>query len=132
MNTLIKHSGELYSFKVCVRELGWRVRNTLAENEYLISPADYIRIDLNEVLQGVPFEEFSYKVCQDRLAVLAQGNPTVMAEIRDLLPSITEEQEARLLGIDEHNREILRELREIGSTDIVDNLSPMEIYLLGF
>ena len=98
MNTLIKHSGELYSFKVCVRELGWRVRNTLAENEYLISPADYIRIDLNEVLQGHPFEEFSYKVCQDRLAVLAQGNPTVMAEIRDLLPSITEEEEGQTPG----------------------------------
>ena len=132
MNTLIKHSGELYSFKVCVRELGWRVRNTLAENEYLISPADYSRIDINEMLQGPPFEEFSHKVCQDRLAVLAQGNHAVMAEIRDLLPSITEEEEARLLGIDEHNREILRELREIGPTDIVENFSPMEIYLLGF
>ena len=132
MNTLIKHSGELYSFKVCVRELGWRVRNTLAENEFLISPADYMRIDINEVLQGPPFEEFSHKVCQDRLAALVQGNHTVVAEIRDLLPSITEEEEARLLGIEDHNREILRELRGIGPTETVENLSLMEIYLLGF
>ena len=132
MNTLIKHSGELYSFKVCVRELGWRVRNTLAENEYLVSPADYIRIDITEVLQGAQFEEFSHKVCQDRLAVLVEGNHNAVAEIRDLLPSISEEEEARLLGIEDHNREILRALRKIAPTEIVEGLSPMEIYLLEF
>ena len=38
MNTLIKHSGELYSFKICARELGWRVRTTISGNESLISP----------------------------------------------------------------------------------------------
>ena len=132
MNTLIKHSGELYSFKVCVRELGWRIRNTLAENEYLISPADYSRIDINDVLQGPPFEEFSHKICQDRLTALSRGDHPVMAEIRDLLPSITEDEEARLLGIDTHNLDILQELREIGPKNIVENLSPMEVYLLGF
>ena len=132
MNTLIKHSGELYSFKICVRELGWRVHNTLAENEYLVSPADYIRIDITEVLQGAQFEEFSHKVCQDRLTALAEGNHTVVAEIRDLLPSISEEEEARLLGIEDHNREILRELREIAPTEIVERLSPMEICLLEY
>ena len=132
MNTLIKHSGELYSFKVCVRELGWRVRNTLAENEFLVSPADYIRIDIAEVMQGAQFEEFSHKVCQDRLAALVEGNSNDMAEIRDLLPSISEEEEARLLGIEDHNREILQALRKIAPREIVGSLSPMEIYLLEF
>ena len=41
MNTLIKHSGELFSFKVGVREFGWRIHTTLNETEQLISPADY-------------------------------------------------------------------------------------------
>ena len=132
MNTLIKHSGELYSFKICVRELGWRVRNTLAENEYLVSPADYIRIDITEVMQGAQFEEFCHKVCQDRLAVLVEERHKDVAEIRDLLPSISEEEEARLLGIEGHNQEILQALRKIAPTEVVDNLSPMETYLLEF
>ena len=132
INTLIKHSGELYSFKICVRELGWRVRNTLAENEYLVSPADYIRIDITEVMQGSQFEEFSHKVCQDRLAALVDGHDTVVAQIRNLLPSISEDEEARLLGIENHNRETLRSLRQFAPTEIVDRLSPMEICLLGF
>ena len=132
MNTLIKHSGELYSFKICVRELGWRVRNTLAENEFLVSPADYIRIDIAEVMQGAQFEEFSHKVCQDRLAALVEGNSNDVAEIRDLLPSISEEEEARLLGIEDHNLEILQALRKIAPREIVGSLSPMEIYLLEF
>jgi len=33
VNTLIKHSGQLYSFKIGVRELGWRCRTTLNRNE---------------------------------------------------------------------------------------------------
>ena len=132
MNTLIKQSGELYSFKVCVRELGWRVRNTLAENEYLISPADYIRIDITEVMQGAQFEDFSHKVCQDRLAALVEGDHQDVAEIRELLPSISENEEAKLLGIEEHNREVFRALLEVGPTEIVESLSAMEICLLQF
>ena len=130
MNTLIKHSGELYSFKVCVRELGWRVRNTLAENEFLVSPADYIRIDVTEVMQDSQFEEFSHRVCQDRLAALVEGNTDNVAEIRSLLPSISEEEEARLLGIEEHNQRIMQVLREIAPAEVIGNLTPMEIYLL--
>ena len=132
MNTLIKHSGEVYSFKVCVRELGWRVRNTLAENEYLVSPADYIRIDITDVMQGAQFDKFSHKVCQDRLTALVDGNNNDVAEIRDLLPPISEEEEARLLGIEENNRVTLEELRKIAPTDVVESLSPMEICLLKF
>ena len=132
MNTLIKHSGELYSFKICVRELGWRVHNTHAENEYLFSPADYIRIDITEVMQDAQFEEFSRKVCQDRLDALVDGKNKDVAQIRDLLPSISEEEEAKLLGIEEHNRETLQELRKIAPTGVADSLSPMEICLLEF
>ena len=132
MNTLIKHSGELYSFKVCVRELGWRVRNTLAENEYLVSPADYIRIDITEVMEGPRFEQFSHMVCRDRLAALVDGDHQVAVEIQDLLPSISEEQEATLLGIEDYNQEALRELKEIGPSEIVERLIPMEICLLAY
>ena len=132
MNTLIKHSGELYSFKICVRELGWRVHNTTAGNEYLISPADYTRIDITQEMQGARFEEFSHRVCQDRLAALVDGNAQAISEIKGLLPSISEEEEARLLGIDNHNEEILRQLQEIGPSELVERLTPMEICLLAY
>ena len=115
MNTIIKHSGELYSFKVCVRELGWRVRNTLGENEYLVSPADYTRIDITEVMQGIHFEEFSQRVCQDRLDALVHGTSNVVVHIRDLLPSISAEEEAKLLGVEDHNQDVLRTLRTIAT-----------------
>ena len=132
MNTLIKHSGELYSFKVCVRELGWRVRNTLTENEFLISPADYIRIDITDVMQGTEFEEFSHKVCQDRLAALLGKDTKGVTDIRHLFKSIPEEEEAMLLGIEEQTQEILEALRKIAPAKVVAGLSPMEAYLLKF
>ena len=132
MNTLIKHSGELYSFKICVKELGWRVRTTISGNESLSSPADYTRINISEVMQDKEFEEFSHKVCQDRLAALVEGDQKAAAEIRELLPSLSEEEEARLLGIQDHNSDTLRELQQIGPPDIVGRLTPMEIYLLAY
>lgn len=46
LNTIIKHSQGAYTFKVGVRELGWRERSTLNGNEQLTSPADYARISI--------------------------------------------------------------------------------------
>ena len=132
MNTLIKHSGEVYSFKICVRELGWRVRTTISGSESLSSPADYTRINISEVMQGRGFEEFSHKVCQDRLATLIEGNHQDVAEIRELLPSLSEEEEARLLGIQDHNSDTLRELQQIRAPEIVGRLTPIEICLLAY
>ena len=132
VNTLIKHSGELYSFKICVRELGWRKRDTSSGNESLISPADYISIDISEKMQETGFEEFSHKVCQDRLTALVEGNDQVVSQITQLLPPISEEEEATLLGIEDHNKEILRELQEIGPPESVEHLTPMEICLLAY
>ena len=132
MNTLIKHSGELYSFKICVRELGWRVHNTTTDNEYLISPADYTRIDITQEMQNTRFEEFSHKVCQDRLAALIAEDSQAISEIKGLLPSMSEEKEALALGIDDHNQETYSRLWEFGPAERVERLTPMEIYLLAY
>ena len=132
MNTLIKHSGELYSFKICVRELGWRVRTTISGNESLSSPADYTRINISEVMEDGKFEEFSHKVCQDRLAALVEGNDQDVTEIEKLLPPLSEEEEARLLRIQEHNSDTLRELQRIGPQETVERLTPMEVCLLAY
>ena len=132
MNTLIKHSGELYSFKICVRELGWRVRTTISGNESLSSPADYTRINISEVMEDGKFEEFSHKVCQDRLAALVEGSDQDVTEIEELLPPLSEEEEARLLRIQEHNSDTLRELQRIGPQETVERLTPMEVCLLAY
>ncbi|MCY2928790.1 MAG: hypothetical protein NTV86_04720 [Planctomycetota bacterium] len=95
VNTLIKHS-EPYTFKVGVREPGFRVRTTLNANEQLISPADYVRINIAEELSGERFTTFALKACNDRIL---QMNPTHehLPSIQELLPGLTEEQEAQVL-----------------------------------
>ena len=67
-------------------------------------------------MQDDGFEEFSRKVCQDRLAALIEGNHQDVPEIQELLPSLSEEDEARLLGVQGHNSDTLRELQQIGPT----------------
>lgn len=98
INTLIKHSGQLYTFKVGVKELGWRRRTTLNENEQLISPADYVRVPVMEKLENA-FEDFALKVCNDRISRITgtQKESTAQLDIGTLLPNLTDEQEAELL-----------------------------------
>ena len=97
VNTLIKHSGELYSFKIGVRELGWRIRTTLKENEQLISPSDYTRIDISEKLDQKTFESFALQVSNERVRrfVVDQKTPP---DVRQLLPGLSEDEEAQLLN----------------------------------
>lgn len=130
MNTLIKHSGELYTFKIGVRELGWRVHNTLNENEQLISPADYKKIDITD--PGGHFESFAYKVCQDRLALVVAEEKKCKANIKELMPGLSEEEEAKLLGIEKSIAPILEELRDVDSRGILTSMSLLTIYLLDF
>lgn len=130
MNTLIKHSGELYTFKIGVRELGWRVHNTLNENEQLISPADYKKIDIAD--PGGHFESFAYKVCQDRLALVVAEEKKCKANIKELMPGLSEEEEAKLLGIEKSIAPILEELRDVDSRGILTSMSLLTIYLLDF
>ena len=97
VNTLIKHSGELYSFKIGVRELGWRVRTTLEENEQLISPSDYARIDISEKLDPQTFEFFALRVSNERVRRFAVDQKTPR-DVRRLLQGLSENEEARLLN----------------------------------
>jgi len=94
VNTLIKHVGALYSIMIGVRQFGWRVRDTLSGTEHLTSPADYNRISLADRLEGSTFEEFAYKVCQERINAI---DPTVTLDVRNLFPGLSEEDEADLL-----------------------------------
>ena len=111
VNTLIKHSGLLYTFKIGVRELGWRVRSTLNENEQLISPADYVKINIVERLSGDTFRQFALKVCNARLQRLQLPDQHVIRNIEEALPGLTEEEEAIMLGVREEVDTLKEKLR---------------------
>ncbi|EPS3326365.1 TPA: hypothetical protein PVK60_000940 [Acinetobacter baumannii] len=115
LNTLVKHNNSFYTFKIGVRELGFRQKATLNQNEQLTSPADYVRIDLTEKFQNASgkdankFKEFAEAVIDSRL-----NDPSFLGNeqelrITDLLPALTQLEEANLLLRDSH-LEWLKEL----------------------
>jgi hypothetical protein len=136
VNTLIKHSGQLYSFKIGIKELGWRCRTTLNENEQLISPADYDRIRIADKLEGERFSKFALEVCNDRVSrlQLPTGKPL---NITELLPGMSEEEEAEIL--DKQGSKIalmaakkLAEIAPLETHQILNKMSLLEKHLITF
>ena len=97
VNTLIKHCGPYYTFKIGIKELGWRHKSTLNENEQLISPADYERIDIGERLEGDNFARFARDVCKLRVRATPIFPDDV--DIEQLFPGLSFDAEAELLEI---------------------------------
>lgn len=129
-NTLIKHCGELYSFKIGVREFGFRERSTLNPNEQLIHPADYKLIDITEELSS-RFSAFATQVCMMRFRAVIEDPP----DVRKILPTLSAEDEADLLGVRYQSDAILQRLLtdpEIpqDTHSWLKSLHPLEIYAL--
>lgn len=132
LNTLIKHCGPYYTFKIGVRDLGWRKRSTLNENEQLISPADYERIDIERRLEGEQFVTFAAEVCNLR-AHVAKDFPSSL-DIARILPTLTPEEEADLLGVREHTARIIKNV-EIGCPGRLEeakSMQPLDLVLADF
>jgi len=94
-NTLIKHAAEWYTFKVGVREMGWRTRQTTGKDEQLVSPADYVKVDIAARLHD-RFSEFAAGVCNLRLKVMPEFRE---ATVQALLPARSIAEEAQILGV---------------------------------
>lgn len=130
-NTLIKHCGSSYTFKVGVRELGWRRRCTLNENEQLISPADYERIDIAQRLEGENFVRFAADVCNLR-AKHAPDFPNGV-DIERLLPSLSIDEEAELLGVSDHIPHLHAAATAEGiDLDSLRSFTPLELFFVGY
>jgi hypothetical protein len=100
LNSLIKHNTELYSFKIGVRELGWRVKQTLNEEESLLDPADYVLINIEQkFIEGNHFNEFAKEVCQQRIKELFQDSGNEIYLLEKALASMSMEEEAERLGV---------------------------------
>jgi hypothetical protein len=133
INTLIKHSGELYTFKLGVKELGFKTRTTLNPTQQLISPSDYVRIDISEKLQDDQFRSFALNVCNGRIARLNMGNNAPLPDIQTLLPGLSEDQEAELLGVNNEVNTLISHLRSANrDISIIKRLEPLRAYLIKF
>lgn len=96
LNTIIKHAPSSYTFKIGVRELGWRERSTLNGNEQLTSPADYARISISERLTDSRFKSFAEQVLSVRYQNTVEA-PSVTADFPALFPKLSELEEAERL-----------------------------------
>ncbi len=130
VNTLMKHCGPGYTFKIGVRELGWRRRSTLYHNEQLVSPADYERIDIEQRLEGEQFVKFATEVCSLR----ASSRFPEGFDLDAMLPSVSVEEEAKLLGAEERAREVRDELERTApeAARMVDDASALELALVQY
>jgi Cdc6-like AAA superfamily ATPase len=102
INSLIKHTTENYTFKIGVRELGWRVKHTLNHNELLYDPADYVLVNIESKLteNESSFSDFAKNVCQQRIRkILADNDEAAITDINEALKSITVEEESELLEV---------------------------------
>jgi hypothetical protein len=100
LNSLIKHNTELYTFKIGVRELGWRVKQTLNEEESLLDPADYVLINIEQkFIEGDYFNEFAKEVCQQRIKELFHDDKNKTYLLEKALTAMSMEEEAEKLGI---------------------------------
>ena len=134
-NTLIKHAGGGYTFKIGVKDLGWRTRSTLRAEEQLNSPADFVRIDIAEKLDDDTFATFAKRVCEHRLQTIYSDVEANVLQVEFLLPTLTDEQEAVHLGVGAHVQALRPELARIEHgrwRDAVEEMSPLEIYFVQF
>lgn len=132
-NTLIKHCGELYSFKVGVRDLGLRQRSTLGPLEQLVHPADFKRIDIADELEG-RFADFAERVCCQRLTQ-ALGDKYPVPAMDEVLPALTPEDEAALLGVAPLAQDVRHELESAADRsepylEWATSLSDLEVFTL--
>ena len=79
INTLLKHNTNFFTFKIGVRELGWRKKHTLNSAELLNDPADYVLLNIeSRFTDGQDFENFVKEVCQLRIQkILSLNNKNV-------------------------------------------------------
>lgn len=101
LNTMIKHISKNYTFKIGVRELGWRKKHTFNEQETLNAPADYYLLDIqNKFEDAKVFSEFAKRVCEKRLREAFDDEDTSKWDIEHFLENISNEDEAIKLGVE--------------------------------
>jgi len=129
VNTLLKHCGEDYFLKIGVRQGGRRLRSTVGASERLRSPADFAKIDIEDRLIEHGFDKFAAEVCNKRLK---RWNPEAPG-IEELLPGLSMDEEAALLGIREVADDIRRQhAGDEGLRKALEQLTDLEVHFANY
>jgi hypothetical protein len=95
LNTLIKAVGSApYTFTIGVRDASAIERETLVIGQPLQDPADFTTVDIVQHLKDERFVDFAREVLHHRLSSTGWSH----LPLPELLPSVTNEEEIRLLG----------------------------------
>lgn len=132
MNTYLKHNNKRYTFKIGVRELGWRVKHTLNPDELLTGTADYALIPIEDRFYNNPelFNEFAKQVCEQRIQRLMDGEDKKYS-ITEAFENLSYEDEAILQKVEntDYFKEVLAYMQE---KHIVNDVSPLYLFTLGY
>ena len=127
-NTIIKHANANYTFKIGVRELGWRQRATLNSNEQLRSPADYERLNISDHFTESRFSEFAEKVILSRIS-------SNFSTPSHFLPGLSDLDEGDLLLDKDYSEKLLAKLKtelSVSELKAAKALRPSELYFLEY
>lgn len=134
INGLLKHTPTCYTFKVGVREKGWRIRYTLNQQELLSDPADYVLFNIvasfTDPETSYLFDNFAKEVCRLRITELMDGEADLY-NIEIALGSLTMEEEAERLGVRSH--EYYRSVVQYETDNKLElGISPLYKFFIGY
>lgn len=141
INTLIKHVGDRgFTFKIGMRQNGLHERATLSSSEFLVEPADFVKINIEDEIKQNGFGRFAASVCNDRLVKMSLEDREFSAlrllTVQDLLPEMSLASEASLLGAsrirDDARSQLLHE--GVATEDLrhFDSMDDLEACFVGF
>lgn len=134
MNTLLKHTTDSYTFKIGVREMGWKVKTTLNKEEVLNDPADYVLFDIVDTFaianeSAKLFEDFAQDVCRLRLSRLFDDG--VIPPMEEVLASMSIEDEALYWGVEKH--EYVCNVKAIEEKTAIElSINPLYKFFFGY
>ncbi len=132
VNTYLKHNNKRYTFKIGVRELGWRVKHTLNRDELLTSMADYALIAIEDKFYKNErlFNEFATSVCEQRIQALMEGEEE-QYNIEKAFAPLSYEEEAILLKV-KYSRYYCAVRDYLSVSGKTLQVSPLYMFTLGY
>lgn len=115
LNTYVKHSEPPLSYKIGARRQGLRTRHTTDEQDLLVTPDDYLEVDISTE----SFSSFAIDVATRRLSQARQRGATVSNNLDDVLPGLSRREEAALLGASDVAHQVLEKVRVECSAEIM-------------
>lgn len=130
LNTYIKHSSPPLSYKVGLRKNGLHTRMTIDEDDQIVTPADYLEIEIAE--EG--FEPFAEQVLTHRLRRAREYGLKIHDDLSHFLPELSFEEEATLLGCERVADEVRADIARLcpEHSDWVNDLPKTTSYFLKF